>query len=151
VFLTLSGCGVTASVSNFFVGKESRLNWSGLTVIADEGANLNTALAVDVVLVRDESALAAVMAISASRWFRSRTDLVKTYPETLQYVSVELAPGQTMKLPTDQLKTERVLGAVVFADYIPAGEHRMRVEQLAGDIVVQLGARSFDVVSVQRR
>jgi len=149
LFASLAACSATSSITSFFVPKGSRLDWTALTLIATEGANLNTALAVDVVLALDESALAAVTAIPATRWFATRADLAKTYPQTLRYVSVEIAPGQTLKLPAEKLGNDRVLGAVVFADYLTSGEHRVRADQLTGDVVVQLGARSFTNASAK--
>jgi type VI secretion system protein len=145
ILASLSACGSLSSVGNFFGAKGSRLDWSGLTVVAAEGANQNTPVALDVVLLRDEASLAMVSALSASKWFSSRSDLAKTFPEGLSYRSLEIVPGQTLKLPASAFGASRLVGVMLFADYLTPGEHRMRVDQLQGDILVQLGARSFTV------
>ena len=144
----LSACGalgVINSVGNFFTTKGSRLDWKAMTVVASEGANLNTPVALDVVLLRDDATLAMVSALSAAKWFSSRSDLAKTFPEGLGYRSMEIAPGQTLKLPASAFGASRLVGVIIFADYLTPGEHRVRVDQMQGDILVQLGARSFSV------
>lgn len=146
---SLSACGTIGSVASFFTAKGSRLDWNGMTVIAAEGANLNTPVAVDVVLLRDDAALGMVSALSASKWFSSRTDLAKTFPEGLSYRSMEIAPGQTLKLPADAFGASRVVGVMLFADYLTPGEHRVRVDQMHGEILVQLGARAFSVSALK--
>lgn len=145
---SLSACAALNainSVASFFEVKGNRLDWSGLTVVASEGANLNTPVALDVVLLRDDAALGTVSALSASKWFSARSDLAKTFPVGLSYRSMEIAPGQTLKLPADAFGASRVVGVMLFADYLTPGEHRMRVDQLQGEILVQLSARAFSV------
>ncbi len=145
----LASCSSTSGAANgfssFFLPKGSRLDWSRFTVVANEGANLNTALAVDLVLVQDDALLGTLLAMPASKWFASRADMANTYPEQLRYLSVEVVPGQVMALPLDKIGHERVVGALVFADYQTPGEHRLRVSPLQGDVLIQLDARSFAV------
>lgn len=142
---SLSACGALTKVGDFFATKGSRLDWKGVTVVASEGANLNTPVALDVVLLRDDATLGMVSALSAAKWFASRGDLAKTFPEGLSYQSLEIAPSQTLKLPASAFGASRLVGVILFADYLTTGEHRVRVDQMQGDILVQLGARSFSV------
>lgn len=146
---SLSACSTISSVAGFFTAKGSRLDWNGMTVIASEGANLNTPVALDVVLLRDEATLGMVSTLPASKWFSSRADLAKTFPEGLSYRSMEIVPGQTLKLPADAFGASRVVGVLLFADYLTTGEHRVRVDQMQGEILVQLGARSFSVSALK--
>lgn len=143
VLLNLSACSILSGISGYFLPKGGRLDWTGLTLIASKDANLNSALAVDLVLLRDEATMAAVAAMSAQKWFASRTDLLKTFPDGLRYVSMELAPGQTLQLEPNKFGAQRLVGAFVFADYLTPGEHRMRVDQLEGSVVVYLEPKSF--------
>ncbi len=149
----LAGCGTTSGAANafsgFFMPKGNRLDWDRVTLAAAEGANLNTALAVDLVWVQDDAVLNTLLAMPASKWFASRVDMANTFPEVLHYLSVELVPGQTIAMPREKMGYERVVGALVFADYLTPGEHRLRVEQLHGDIQIQLGVRSLAVTSLQ--
>lgn len=142
---SLSACGTISSAASFFMAKGNRLDWKGMTVIAADGANLNTPIALDVVMLRDDATLGMVSALSASKWFSSRVDLSKTFPEGLSYQSMEIVPGQTLKLPASTFGASRLVGVILFADYLTPGEHRVRVDQMQGDILVQLGARSFSV------
>ena len=142
---SLSACVTISSAASFFMAKGNRLDWKGMTVIAADGANLNTPIALDVVMLRDDATLGMVSALSASKWFSSRVDLSKTFPEGLSYQSMEIVPGQTLKLPASTFGASRLVGVILFADYLTPGEHRVRVDQMQGDILVQLGARSFSV------
>ena len=139
---SLSACGITS-----LLPKGSRLEWSGLAVLAAEGANLNTPVALDVVFLRDEATLALVSKLPASQWFASRKDLVKTFPQGLSYLSMEITPGQTLKFPVKSFDGSRLAGALVFADYLTPGEHRIRVDQLQGDLLLQLDERAFSVLA----
>jgi type VI secretion system protein len=145
----LASCSSTSGAANgfssFFLPKGSRLDWNRFTLVATDAANLNTALAVDLVLVQDDALLATLLAMPSSKWFAARADMAKTFPEQLRYLSVEMAPGQIMALPRDKIGHERLVGALVFADYQTPGEHRLRVDPLQGDIVIQLDARSLAV------
>ncbi|MFT6590558.1 MAG: type VI secretion system protein [Rhodoferax sp.] len=138
---SLSACGVT----NLLMPKGSRLDWNGLTVLAAEGVNLNTPVALDIVFLRDEATYAMVSKLPASQWFASRKDLVKTFPEGLSYLSMEITPGQTLKFSAKSFDSARLAGALVFADYLTPGEHRMRIDQLQGDLLLQLDERAFSV------
>lgn len=136
----ISACGVTS-----LLPKGSRLDWNGLTVSAAEGANLNTPVALDIVFLRDEATFALVSKLPASQWFASRKDLTKTFPAGLSYLSMEITPGQTLTFSATSFDNARLAGALVFADYLTPGEHRMRVDQLQGDLLMQLDERSFSV------
>jgi type VI secretion system protein len=138
----VAGC---SSIVKFVVPEGSRLDWSGFTVVAEEGANLNTPVALDVVQVRDDAAVALVSTLPASKWFAARADLAKSFPEGLTIRSLEIPPGLTMKLKPDAFSASRQKAVFVFADYLTPGEHRARVDQLKGEILVQLGPRSFAV------
>ena len=137
---SLSACGVTS-----LLPKGSRLDWSGLTVLAAEGANLNTPVALDIVFLRDAATFDLVSKMPASQWFAARRDLVKTFPEGLSYLSMEITPGQTLKFSGKSFESSRLAGALVFADYLTPGEHRMRVDQLQGDLLMQLDERAVSV------
>jgi type VI secretion system protein len=60
-----------------------------------------------------------------------------------------VAPGQILRVPGERFGTPNVIGVFVFADYIAPGEHRMKVEQLSGSIMIELGARGFSVAALK--
>jgi len=149
--LGLQACGalesvLPKSVVDFVDPKGSKIAWDGFTVLAGADANLNSAVALDLVLVRDDAALTLVTGMSASKWFASRNDVQVTFPQGLRIVSVEVAPGQSLRLPASAYSGQRVLGVVAFANYLTPGDHRVRVDQLSGNAVAQLGARDFSVI-----
>jgi type VI secretion system protein len=151
VLASLAACSSIANVAKMVIPSGNRLDWTGLTVIAAPGANLNTPVALDIVQVRDESTLALVSGLPAAKWFASRADVLKTFPEGLKVESLEVAPGMTIKLGAADFAPSRQIGVFVFADYLTPGEHRVRADQLKGDILVRLDSRSFSVTALQAK
>jgi type VI secretion system protein len=149
----LTGCssitgavkGAVNSAMNFVTFKGTRLAWKEVVISASDGANLNTSVAVDIVLVMEEPVLDKLAALPASKWFQQRADLLKTFPGNFSYRSWEVAPGQLLRVKGETFGTPSVVGVFVFADYVTPGEHRMRVEQLSDGIIVELAARDFTV------
>jgi type VI secretion system protein len=137
--------GAVNKAMNLVTFKGTRLAWQEVVIAAAEGANLNSPVALDIVLVLEEPALEKLAALPAAKWFQVRSDMLRTFPGTYIYKSWEVAPGQTLRLPGETFGTPSVVGVFVFADYLTPGEHRMRVEQLQDGIIVQLGARGFSV------
>ena len=145
----LQGCGsvksVTSRALNMVGIKGGILDWSQVVIAAAPGANQNSPVAVDIVLVLDEPAMEKLAGLSAAKWFQTRADLLKTFPGTVSYRSWEVSPGQTVRVPGSSFGSPSVVGVFVFADYLAPGEHRMRVEQLQNGIILELGPRGFTV------
>jgi type VI secretion system protein len=141
--IVLSACAWVGRVSDNLGFGGSEVAWTEMIVIAADNANLNTPIAFDVAVVLEEPILAKLVELPASKWFAARADLAKTFPKGLVYRSWELAPGQTLRIPEGTFGAARVAGVLLFADYLTPGEHRIRVEQLRGRIMVQLGPREF--------
>jgi len=141
----LAGCGTVNRVMNLVGFKGTRLAWKEVLIVAADGANQNSAVAVDIVLVEEESAIEKLSALPAAKWFATRADMLKTFPGEFRYRSWEITPGQTLRLPGSVFGSPTVVTVFVFADYLAPGEHRMRVDQLQNGIMVQLAARGFSV------
>lgn len=141
----LGGCGTVNSVMNLIGFKGTRLAWKEVVIDAAEGANQNSPVAIDIVFALDEASIDRLTALTASKWFSTRADLIRTFPGTVSYKSWELTPGQTLRLPGSTFGSPNVVAVFVFADYLAPGEHRVRVEQLQNGIIVQLGAKGFSV------
>lgn len=141
----LGGCGTVNSVMNLIGFKGTRLAWKEVLIDASEGANQNSPVAIDIVFALDEASIDRLTALTASKWFSTRADLLRTFPGTVSYKSWELTPGQTLRLPGSTFGSPNVVAVFVFADYLAPGEHRVRVEQLQNGIIVQLGAKGFSV------
>jgi hypothetical protein len=124
VLTNLVACGVLDYVMpkglmEFVSPKGNKLSWDGVTM----------------------STLPAV------KWFATRGEMEKTYPQSVIYKSFEVAPGQTLRIAASDLGSGRVSGVMMYADYLTPGEHRIRVDQLQGAVLVQLGTRDFTVTA----
>jgi len=125
--------------------KGTRVNWSELTLSASPDANQNSPVAVDVVMVLDDTMLARITELTAAKWFGARADLQKTFPQSLSYLSWELVPGQTIRVPSSAFGSQRVAAVLVFANYTTPGANRVRVEDLKGAVIARFDIQSFDV------
>ena len=90
----LAGC----ALPGFLTFKGTKLGWSEVTLSAAPGANQNSPIAVDVVLVFEDDMLERLVELPATKWFGVRADLRKTFPKSLSYRTWELVPGQTIQL-----------------------------------------------------
>jgi type VI secretion system protein len=145
--LLLAACSSPKRMFNALVPTGNYLAWSSVTLVAQEDANLNSALAVDVVMLHDEETLGLVQSLSAAKWFATRDDLLKTFPLGLSVQSVELVPGQTLPLHNAMFEQKRQVATLVFSNFLTPGEHRMRVDPLQGQLLVQLNHRDFTVTT----
>jgi type VI secretion system protein len=147
----LSGCGtvgnVASSAANLFTADPAStyIEWKGLLVSADADANQNSPVALDIVFVHDTATLDKLSTLPASRWFATRDEQLRLYPQSLRVRSYEMVPRQMLRLPNDELGTHHVVGVLLFANYTTPGEHRARLPELRGGGLVRLGARSFTV------
>lgn len=139
--LQLAGC----AMPGFLSFKGTRLDWSEVTLSAAPGANKNSPVAVDVVMVLDDAMLDRLAELPAAKWFAVRADLLKTYPQSLAYRSWELVPGQTLRVPGQSFGSPRVAGVFIYANYATPGAHRLRVEDLKGALSARFDIQSFDV------
>ena len=138
----LAGCAMLG-----FSG--TRVDWSEVTLSAAPGANQNSPVAVDVVMVLDEAMMGRLAELPAAKWFGARADLQKTFPQSLSYRSWELVPGQTLRVPGATFGSPRVAGVFIFANYATPGAHRLRVEDLKGAIAARFDIQSFDVTTAR--
>lgn len=158
--LGLSGCSMLGGVANVvasstadvFSGSPSSsfLDWKGLTIVSTVQANQNSPLALDLVFVRDAATLEKLLSLPASRWFASKAELQKTYPQAFEVRSWELVPQQVLRLDDKALGSPRVAGMLVFADYLSPGEHRAQLPLSRESFMVELGERSFSVQASPR-
>jgi type VI secretion system protein len=160
VLMSASGCamvsGVTkvvaSSTANLFSGPPgpSFLDWKAMTVVAAPDVNQNSPLALDLVFVRDTAALEKLLTMSASKWFSSKDELMKTYPNAMTIKSWELVPQQVLQLSEEALGSPRVAGMVLFADYLTPGDHRAQLALDKVSFLVDLSSRSFSVKTKSR-
>lgn len=145
--LAVAGCGVVAGTRSM-LGLDPKPvvpDWKSLALSTADDANANSAVAVDVVLVKDTAVLESLLAMPAAKWFASRADLQRSFPEALTVFSYELAPSQTVRVAPKQWSEQRAWAALVFANYLSPGEHRARLMLNTPGYVVRLNAQGMAV------
>jgi len=143
---------VASSTANLFSGppQPSFLDWKAITLVAAADVNQNSPLALDLVFVNDSAALEKLLAMPAAKWFASKDELLKTYPNALVIKSWELVPQQVLQLSEEALGSPRVAGMVMFAGYSTPGDHRAQLPLGRVAFLVDLNARSFSVKTKPR-
>ena len=131
------------------------LSVSNASIFAEPNANLNSAIAVDVVLVYNDELLGALAKLPAQKYFEASDQLRLDNPSLLDVWRWELVPGQVVedfKLETDKGKA---FGGLVFANYLTPGDHRVKIPPsgdikilLAKDDLISVAAGSFDGLKV---
>lgn len=114
----LSGCGAVDMIRGVFTSRLPKVEIGDIQVLSDPGANLNTALQFEIVLVKDPDVLKKLSEMSAAKWFESREDLRKTYPGGFESTEWELVPGQDLRVPSEKFEDKRALAVMIFANYL---------------------------------
>lgn len=135
----LAGCS-----SSFFVVPKVGLR--EVTVTASKNANRDHVTLVHFVFPKSEALYRELKKMDAQAYFSVATQLALDYPNDLEVVAVEVAPGMrvTEKI---QLKDFRAQAALVFARYendIP-GLHREELRSLCKKTNISLGNSTFTV------
>jgi type VI secretion system protein len=150
----LAGCGamsaVTSMVSSVMEPKPAAPDWKSLVITANNDANQNSPIAVDVVYIKDKAMVTALLATSSSKWFATRSDLLRSFGDSVEISSFELMPSQSIRLDAKALAGNFALAALVFADYPTPGEHRERLQMASPGYVLQLGAKGFQASEVKK-
>ncbi len=149
--LSLTGCGALAG-AKALVGlapSPSRPDWTSVTLAAAADANADSALAVDIVLVKDKAVLESLSAMSAAKYFGARADLQRTFPDGLTVLAFEITPGQLIRLDPARFGKERAWAALAFANYASPGEHRVRLPLDKPGYVLRLNAQEFVASDIQ--
>ncbi len=157
--LALAGCSVVTKLTDSVksagadllgVGKPHPhpAPWKRVTVAASADANQNSPVALDLVFVRDAALLETLSAMPAAKWFATRDDTRRTFPDALGVVSVEVVPGQTLQLTDPAQIHQQALAILAFAAYPTPGEHRERLQPTTDSYLLQLGPKGFKGVDV---
>jgi len=155
----LSGCAsikavtgkITSMASGLFSDRPKAPDWRNLVVSASQDANLNTPVALDIVFIKDPAVAEALLTTPASKWFTSRRDLQRSFPDALTTISLEIVPGQAIMMDSGHFRGHVALTILAFAQYPGAGEHRERLSLAASGYLLELGARGFRAVEVGKR
>ncbi len=154
--LLLSGCSTIGNMAGKVgalvgIGTDRGVEplWRSVAVVASEDANGNSPVALDLVFVRDATLATALATLPADRWFAGRTDTLRSNPDNVSTISLELVPGQTVRLREKDFEGRRALAVFAYAGYPAPGDHRIRLQLDANAYLVQLGARDFKATVVR--
>lgn len=147
LMLCLHGC---STLKNTMFPPGVKLDWDRVSLTTAASSNRDFPVAVDIVLVMDETLARKISSMKASDWFASRAGLIKANPGDLDIESHELVPGATITLPGKRFTEKRVFLAVIMADYFTSGEHNVRVDTFKGKLNVELGATDFAVSASEK-
>ncbi|MFH0844232.1 MAG: hypothetical protein V1930_02055 [Pseudomonadota bacterium] len=94
-----------------------------------ERANNNTATALELVFVYDETLLKEFMKISAAEWFQKKEQFKRDYPGDTGFESWEWewVPGQNISIIKIPLRP-RAKSGIIFAGYHGPGPYRARID-----------------------
>lgn len=158
--MTLSGCAsikaVTGKIGSFASGlfggsKPQAPAWRNVVVSASRDANQNSPVALDIVFVKDAALSEALLSSPASKWFGTRGDLRRSFPDALTTISLEIVPGQSIMLDSTHLQGHVAHTVLAFAHYPGAGDHRERMSLSAAGYMIELGGRGFRTAEVGKR
>lgn len=147
VLLSATGC---SSMKDWVMPQGVKLDWVSIVMSVAPGANRDYPLAIDLVIVSDETLAQRISNMTSREWFAARESLRKTYPETLEFDSLEIAPGESLTQPGKRWSGRRVAAALVFADYFSDGNHLARLESLKGRLRIEFGATDFSVTASEK-
>ena len=142
--VVLAGCGAKEKlVPKGLPGMPSSKSKFSVQVNVSDGANENSPIPVDFVVVSDKKLMAEVAKLAAKDWFDRRIQLVRDFPGKVQVVSWEWVPGQHAG-PIAVAVDPRAKYGYFFANYLNGGDHRAVVD-LKSAVVVNLGPQDFAV------
>ena len=155
----LSSCSILdVPVKAYDVAKEfvfpsgEKLRWDKVSIGVSQQANKNSPVAVDIVMIFDESLVPKIFQIPAGEWFNSKKSMfINTFPKEISVKSWELAPGDLLQVPSSFFGEERIFAVVAFADYFSDGDHRIRIDELAGGVVLEFGVDDFSAYSIGKK
>jgi type VI secretion system protein len=142
VILATVGCGLPKKARVPGVSARTNTKFT-IQVNVVEGANQNSPIPVDFVMIADKKLLTEVAKLSAKDWFERRIQIQRDFGPKAQVVSWEWVPGQHSG-PVAIDVPGKTMAAFLFANYLNAGDHRAAVN-VKWPVAVSLGAEEFAV------
>lgn len=120
----MSGCSLWGALS------PQSLAIEGLVVQVAPGANDDSPIALDFVLVRDPELVKPISELTAAAWFSGVDQWRMDHERQASITHYELVPGQTLVINQAPFLRARGVALFVFAGYQGPGAHRLRIEHL---------------------
>lgn len=120
-----------------------------VSVSVDANANQDTAVAMDLLIVYEDALVNTLFKLSALEYFEKKAQILRDTPGQMDVWSWEVVPGQI--IPPRPIKMTQSIprGAIVFANYLTPGDHRVRVGKEKA-ILVKLGPKDLFLTPVQK-
>ena len=115
-----------------------------VTIIADSNANDFSATPIDIVVIYNKELLERLAKTPAKDYFKMSAQLRRDYPGMIEVFSWEVVPGQSLVDQPVGMKGTAPIGGFVFANFIPQGEHRVRLGGIR-NLQIQLRNTEFCV------
>jgi type VI secretion system protein len=109
----LCGCSTIASL---LPGHQKTTSLSSLRVAAPPGANLNSAVLLDIVFVYDTTSV-AMLPKSGPDWFAQKTALLSGLGKNIDVVSLQVPPATVIDPVTLPSKAGKAIAVYSFANY----------------------------------
>lgn len=103
------------------------VNLETITIQADQDANINSPIPFDLLVAYNPGAFDEIAKLTARDYFKKRDQILNDNPNMVQIWHWELVPGQRIQNLELKRGGARPAGALIFANYITAGDHRIRV------------------------
>jgi hypothetical protein len=124
--VAVSGCGIGKVVTRT---KQSFGSDLEMKVTVHPKVNLNSPVAVDVVLLKDKKLISQIedWGRDAQEWFGSREQFFRDHKKGVYHESWEWVPGQQVEPQTIKIEAGTKVG-FIFANYISPGLHREQID-----------------------
>ena len=136
-------CALGLATSGCFELLNPKVSTRAYAIRVAPGANQDSPVPLELVVVYDKRMLAEVEQLSARDWFQRRAQFERDYPNGFRSMRWEFVPGQSIALHPLELSRRGARGALVFADYLSEGDHRLRLDPYK-QVIIEL--RDQDVV-----
>jgi len=118
-----------------------------MQINVSDGANENSPIPMDLVMVLDKKAVPEVAKLSSKDWFERRVQVERDHPGKIVVASWEWAPGQHVGPISVDVDPEYRAG-FLFANYSNTSDHRAVID-VRSPIVVNLQAEDFSVMALK--
>lgn len=114
-------------------------------IVAESGANQNTATAIDIVFHYD-SATIGMLPKTGPEWFAKKPELINGLNQSIDVVSLLVQPAMTTDVPLPG-RHHKAIAVYSYADYIsPGGQARCKLTDFHS-VTIRLGQDSITCVA----
>ena len=142
--ILLQGCGIGKAVTRTKQAFGGDLH---IEVIVHPKLNLDSPVAVELLLFQDKKLIPEVEDLEAADWFRFREQFYRDHKKGVMSYLWEWVPGQQVEPIVAKIKSGTKVG-FIFASYISPGSHREQIDPRE-HFTLRLGEKRFEVVSAK--